>query len=428
MHRDLDLSINNVSKIEGHTALELKIRNGIVEDAKLKITENRRFYEQAIKGKNYRELPQMVSRICGTCSIAHLMAGIEAVEKALGYKPTPQAMIMKKLLIYGLFLRDHALHLYIFALPDLFNKDSLLEFDDKNELEHQLVHDAFDLKKAGNNLSTLIGGRAVHAPMPTVGGFLKIPTKPEIEKIISELQAVRPKVQLAMKTFAECPFKFERNTHFIGLTNNDFNFIEGEICSTQGMCIPEQALKNHLKEVVIPYSQSAGYIAQGKEYMVGSLARINLNGKNLHPNTQKDAAAFLKLFPSSNIFHNNLAQAIEMLHCIDASIDLLQSTQFQPEPPTPLTPKECEGVGVIEAPRGTLYYNLQMNAQGIITGGDIIVPTAQNQINLENDIKKLAQDKIDLPETALSFEIEKLIRAYDPCMSCACHFLKLKWI
>ena len=194
------------------------------------------------------------------------------------------------------------------------------------------------------------------------------------------------------------------------------------------MCIPEHALKNHLKEVVIPYSQSAGYIAQGKEYMVGSLARINLNGKNLHPNTQKDAAAFLKLFPSSNIFHNNLAQAIEMLHCIDASIDLLQSTQFQPEPPTPLTPKECEGVGVIEAPRGTLYYNLQMNAQGIITGGDIIVPTAQNQINLENDIKKLAQDKIDLPETALSFEIEKLIRAYDPCMSCACHFLKLKWI
>jgi len=425
MHRDLDLNINNVSKIEGHTALELKIRNGVVEDAKLKITENRRFYEQAIKGKNYLQLPQMVARICGTCSIAHLTAAIEAVEKALGYKPTPQSQIMKKLLLYGLHLRDHALHLYIFALPDLFNKDSLLEFDEKDPLQHQLLHDAFDLKRAGNNLSTLIGGRAVHAPMPTVGGFLRTPAKPDIDKVITELKAVRPKVELTIKTFADCPFKFERNTHFISLTNNDFNFVEGEIHSTHGMHIPESAFHNHLKEVVIPYSQSAGYIAEGSEYMVGALARVNLNLKNLHPETQKTAAQYLKLFPSKNIFHNNLAQAIEMLHCIDASLELLQKTGFKPETPDKPAPKECEGVGVIEAPRGTLYYSLQMDAQGTVTGGDIIVPTAQNQINLESDIKKLVQDNIDLPETALTFEIEKLIRAYDPCMSCACHFLKL---
>ena len=428
MHRDLDLSINNVSKIEGHTALELKIRNGVVEDAKLRITENRRFYEQAIKGKNFLQLPQMVSRICGTCSIAHLIAAIEAVEKALGYTPTPQAKIMKKLILYGLFLRDHALHLYVFALPDLFNKDSLLEFDDSDPIQHQLVHDAFDLKRAGNNLSTLIGGRAVHAPMPTVGGFLKIPTKPEIDKVIAELRAVRPKVELCMKTFADCPFKFERNTNFLGLTNQDFNFVEGEVCSSQGMRIPESAMKSHLKEVIIPYSQSAGYIVEGKEYMVGALARINLNAKSLHPDTQKTAAEYLKLFPSKNIYHNNLAQAIEMLHCIDASIELLEKTEFKPEPADKLTPKESEGVGVIEAPRGTLYYSLKINAQGTITDGDIIVPTAQNQINLENDIKKFVQDNIDLPETALTFEIEKIIRAYDPCMSCACHFLKLKWI
>jgi coenzyme F420-reducing hydrogenase alpha subunit len=162
--------------------------------------------------------------------------------------------------------------------------------------------------------------------------------------------------------------------------------------------------------------------------MVGSLARVNLNKKNLHPDTQKTAAEYLKIFPSKNIFHNNLGQAIEMLHCIDASIDLFQKTEFKADPPAKLTPKEAEGIGVIEAPRGTLYYRITLNTEGNITAGDIIVPTAQNQINIENDIKKLVQDNLDLEETKLQFEIEKLIRAYDPCMSCACHFLKLKWL
>lgn len=428
MHRDIDIAINNVSKIEGHTALEIKVRNGIVEDAKLKITENRRFYEQAIKNKNYMQLPQMVSRICGTCSIAHLICAIEAVEKALEFKPSIQVQTLKKLIMYGLFLRDHALHLYLFALPDIFNKDSLLEFDENDELQHQLVHDAFDLKRAGNNLSSLIGGRAVHAPLPMVGGFAKSPTKPEIEKIIAELKAVRPKVELCMKVFADCGFSFERNTHFVSLTNDDFNFLEGDICSTEGMCIPEFALGKHLETIIIPYSQSAGYKIEGKDFMVGSLARVNLNGKNLHPATRITAEKYLKLFPSKNVFHNNLAQAIEMLHCIDASLELLQNTEFRQEPPEKLTPKESEGIGVIEAPRGTLFYRLKLDGTGNITGGDIIVPTAQNQINLENDIKKFVQDNLDMEETALRFEIEKLIRAYDPCMSCACHFLKLKWV
>ena len=428
MHRDINLTINQVSKIEGHTDCEVKVKDGVVEDVKLRITENRRFYEMAIKGKNFLQLPQLVSRICGTCSIAHLSCAIEAVEKALGFTPSPQTIILRKLLMYGLYLRDHPLHLYLFSLPDLFNKDSLLEFDDKDPLQHQLVHDAFDLKRAGNNLSTMIGGRAVHAPLPMVGGFPKVPTKAEIDKVIAEMKAVRPKVELCMKTFAECPFKFERNTHYVGLTNDDFNFIEGTVCSSLGLCIAEKDLGKHLQTVIIPYSQSAGYKVEGRDYLVGALARVNLNAKNLHPETRKTAAKYLELFPSNNVFHNNLAQAIETLHSIDAAIDLLQKADFKPEAPAKLTPKDCEGVGVIEAPRGTLYYHLQLKADGTISGGDIVVPTAQNQINIENDLKKLVQEKLDLPEAALQFELEKLIRAYDPCMSCACHFLKLKWV
>lgn len=428
MHRDLDLTIGQVSKIEGHTALEIKIRDGKVDDVKLRITENRRFYEMAIKGKNYIALPQMVSRICGTCSIAHLLCAVEAVENAIGLKPSEQVLTLRKLLMYGLYLRDHALHLYLFALPDLFNKDSLLEFDDTDPLQHQMVHDAFALKKAGNNLSTMIGGRAVHAPLPMVGGFAKIPTKPDIEKVIAELKAVRPLVETCMKVFADCPFKFERNAHYVSLTNDDFNFVDGTVCSTSGICIAEKDYGKYLETVLIPYSQSAGYKVKGKDFLVGALARINQNGKSLHPETKKTAEKYLKLFPSNNVFHNNLAQAIEMLHSIDASLEILEKTEFKPEPPAKVVPKEGEGIGVLEAPRGTLFYRVKVAADGNITEGDIIVPTAQNQINLENDLKQLIQEKIDLPEAALQFECEKLIRAYDPCMSCACHFLKLKWV
>lgn len=427
MHRDFDIAIHNVSKIEGHTDLEVIVQNGIVKDCKLKITENQRFYEQAIRNKNYMQLPQMVSRICGTCSIAHLSCAIEAVEKALGYKPSAQTIMLRKLLMYGLYLRDHALHLYLFSLPDLFNKDSLLEFDENDELEHQLMKDAFDLKRAGNNLSTKIGGRAVHAHMATVGGFLKIPTEEEIEALIKELKEVRPKMELCLKTFAECPFKFERNTHFVSLTNDDFNFIEGIVCSTKGLCIPEKDLGKHFQEILIPHSQAKGYTIADKDFMVGALARVNQNKDNLHPNTKETAKEHLKLFPSNNIFHNNLAQAIETLHSIDASIDLLENNKFTPATADKLEPKDAEGIGVIEAPRGTLYYKVEVGKDGNIKAGNIVVPTAQNQINLENDIKKLVQDNIDMQEDALKFEIEKLIRAYDPCMSCAAHFLKLKW-
>jgi len=428
MHRDLDINLHNLSKMEGHTDLEIKVENGEVKECKLKITENQRFFEKAITGKNYMQLPQMVSRICGTCSIAHLICAIEAVEKALDYKPSEQTLQLRKLLVYGLLLRDHALHLYLFALPDIFKKDSLLEFDEKDPLQNQLMHDAFDLKRAGNNLSIAIGGRAVHSPFPNVGGFPKVPTQEEVDKLIKELKEVRPKVELCMKTYAEAGLEFIRNTHFLSLTNDDFNFIEGIICSTEGLCVPERELGKYFEEVIIPYSQAKGYTIGGKDFMVGSLARINQNANTLHPNTQKDAAKYLAMFPSNNIFHNNLAQAIEMLQCIDASLEILENTTFKPEPMDKLEPKDAEGIGVMEAPRGTLYYKLQVRKDGNIGGGTIIVPTAQNQINIENDVKKLVQDNLDLPEKDLLFEIEKLVRAYDPCMSCAAHFLKIKWL
>jgi coenzyme F420-reducing hydrogenase alpha subunit len=424
MHKELDITVEQLSKIEGHSDLYVKIRKGEVKDVQLQITENKRFYTQAIRGKPANNIPQVVSRICGTCSVAHNTACTEAVEHAYGIRPSRQTLLLRNLSMHGQIIRDHAMHLYLFCLPDVFGKDSVLEFDKK---QHQFVHDAFDVKAAGNNLCTVVAGRAVHPTYPQVGHFLKLPDRQQVKKTVSQLKRVRNRVLDLIEVFHKCDFRFERETQFVSLINKDFNFVEGEICSTEGHCIQERDYWDHLERVVIPYSQATAFEFENQEYMVGSLARINLNRKSLSKDTKKAASEFLKTFPSKNVFHNNLAQAIEILHSIDSSIKLLETHEFKPEPRPAIKPKMATGVGVVEAPRGTLYYMLSVKKDGNIGYGNIIIPTAQNQIKIGTDIKNLVQGIIDRPKARIQHEIEKLIRAYDPCMSCAAHFLKLKW-
>lgn len=427
MH-SFDITMDNISKIEGHAKLFIKVRKRKVESVKFSIAENKRFFEEAARGKNFRAAPQLMSRICGTCSIAHLMCCIEAIEKALDVKPSHQAILLKKLATYGLMIRDHALHLYLFSLPDVFGKDSIFEFSENNPLEHELLHDAFDVKRAGNDLSVLVAGKAVHAPYPTIGGFIKVPTKDEIKKVVKSLKEIRPKVLRIIEVYSNWKERLERESHFVALTTDDFSFLVGKICSSAGLCIEEKDYNKHLHKVVIPYSTATGYDFEGGDFFVGALARVNLGKNALHKNTKKDIKKYLNRFPSSNVFDNNLAQAIEILHSIDHSIEILTKHRFEPEKLPEIRPHEGTGIGVIEAPRGTLYYKVSLDKSGIIDRATVIVPTQQNQISIENDIKKIVQDMIDEDKDKISYEIEKLVRAYDPCMSCASHFLKVKWI
>ena len=428
MHQTFDIDIKHLSKIEGHTDLNIKVKNGKVEDVKLKIMENKRFYTQAIRGKPFMSVPQIVSRICGTCSVAHLTCCIEAVEKALKINPSEQTMLLRKLNMYGTMIRDHAMHLYLFCLPDLFKKDSILDFDESNETQHKLVHQAFAVKSAGNHLSTLIGGRAIHSPFEQIGGFSNIPDKDGVRKMIFELKKIRNEIFDLIQLFYECDWKFGEKTNFVALVTRDFSFLEGVIKDTEGETIPESRYWDHLNRVVIPYSQASGFQFEGKEYMVGALARMNLNKKSLHKDTRRDTIKFLKVFPSENVYHNNLAQAIEILHCIDHSIELLEMSEFKEEKIPALKIKAGDGIGVIEAPRGTLYYMISLTKDGKINYGNLIIPTAQNQIKMERDIKALVPQYLKKGKERVRLEIEKLIRAYDPCTTCASHFLKIRWI
>lgn len=429
MHgHSFDLTIENLSKVEGHADLDVSVRQGRVELVRLRIGENKRFFTEAAVGKPALAVHQIVSRICGTCSIAHLLCCINCVENAFGIVPSEQTVRLRDLLLYGLNIRDHAMHLYLFCLPDLFGKDSLLDFSDAGR-EHDLVHDAFDVKAAGNALSVLAGGRAVHSPFPQVGWFSQVPSAEGAKRLVEELKAVRRAAVGFADLFLDCGFSLETDTTYIALRNGNYSFLGGDLVTSDGLCLNRKHFREHLKKTVIPYSQAPGFKFEGKAYVVGAISRMNVGRDTLHSSTRKDLARHLRVFPSRNIFHNNLAQAIEVVHCIDSAVDLLESYDFKIEPRPEMRVRRGEGVGVLEAPRGTLYYNLSFDDSGRVGKADLVIPTAQNQIKIEKDIGLLVQQKLDegVKRQDLPLEIEKLVRAYDPCMSCATHFLKVNW-
>lgn len=412
MHQiNLDLSLEEISKIEGNAGLDLSIKDGVVTKCNFKITEYKRFYTQAIKGKAAIAAPALLARICGTCSNAHILAACKAVESALKITPSPQTEILRRLVMNGLYIRDHALHLYLFVLPDLYQKNSLLDFDDSDPEQHQLVHDTFNVKDAGNQLSILTGGRSVHAPLPQVGGFNQVPKPEAIPPVILKLQTVRPAVLKLIKIFTDCPWNQQQNIPYLALQDN-------RIVSSDGINISQSQYRQLLDQKHLAYSHASAYTYKQGLYMTGALARLNL-AKNPPPP-----------FPSQNVFHNNLAQAIEILNAIDDSLAILNSTAFSPEAPLKPSRNLGEGFGVIEAPRGILYHHLSIE-NNIVTDAEILVPTGQNQLNIANDITNLVNAKLksgQLDKASLEHEIEILIRAYDPCMSCASHFLKINWL
>lgn len=429
---DFDINLSEISKVEGAASLEIKIRNKKIENLKFYISEWKRFYTQAIQGKTAIAVPQLVARICGTCSNAHLLCSIKAVENAFNISPSAQTILLRKLLYFGLIIRDHALHLYIFSLPDIFNKNSILDFDENDPVQHQLLDDTFAVKEVGNQLSLIIGGRSVHAPFPTVGGFIKLPKLEELKNLKSKLTEIRPRILNLIEIFAktEAELKMKIKPSFNGLVSNDFSFLDGVMKNTDGNAVYKNGLNEYLEAVIIPYSHARGFKLKGSLMMVGALARLNLYKQNLQAKSKTDAGKYLDLFPSDNIYHNNLAQAIEILHAIDTSLEIINNlTNINEEKPQKIIPRQSVGIGVIEAPRGTLFHKYDIDSTGIIKKAEIIVPTGQNQVLMEKGIyeqtEKLLLGEID--KEKIIDEAEKLIRAFDPCMSCASHFLKVKW-
>jgi len=427
MGKDLDIELKDISKIEGHTNMSVQVRDGKVLDCKLKISENKRFFTEAIIGMRYDKVSSLMSRVCGTCSSAHVLCSIEAIEKGFGVVPSDQTMRLRNLLVNANHLRDHAMHLWFFVLPDLFDVDSVLDFEKD---KYGLLQDGLDVKSAGNFLSKIIGGRAVHPPFGVVGGFTNFPEESDVKEAVQMLKDSRKKILKLIDVLWKKRRKlnFERKVNYVGLMNDDYNFLEGKIRGSDGLMIEERHFGLHLSRVILPYSNATGFRFDGKEFLTGALARMNVNKDKLNAKTRRDVGKYLKHFPSDNVFDNNLAQAIECLNIVDNSIELL-GIPIGKEDLARIVPRKSTGIGVMEAPRGTLYYRLDFDDKGIVTFVDLCIPTAQNIINIEKTIGAYVESLLEKgkDKREIVFEVEKMIRAYDPCMSCAAHFLKIDW-
>ena len=423
MH-DYEITVDGISKIEGHADLYLKVRNDKVENVQLRVNETKRYYTTAVEGKPCLTMPGQMSRICGTCSIAHMTAAISAVENALSVQPSTQTMLLRKLTMNALNIRDHTMHLYFFTLPDVLGKDSALEFDKEHE---SLLMDAFRIKEAGNKLCNLVAGRPVHPAMPTVGGFLKIPQKDDFKPVVEQLASVRPLMLRLLQQLTATNLSFKRQRHYFGLTNNGYSFLPGILEGTPGTIVQPKDFLQHLERVVLPYSTATFFDYEGYDYSVGALARMNLNSSGLTSTAKQDCSEFLKRFPSNDSFDNNIAQAIEVVNCIDRTMELLDGADFKPEAPVKPSITKGSGIGVVEAPRGTLYYKVEID-DSIIKSCNVVIPTQQNSLSIERDIKEVVEENIHLDRDALALKMEQVVRAYDPCMSCATHFLRVHWI
>lgn len=426
------ITIDAITKIEGNAGLKVVIEDGAVRDLQFIIADYRRFFTVAVRGKRIKAVPSFLSRICGTCSVAHLFASLMAIESSQGIEVTEQTKALRRLAYDGLMIRDHALHLYFFVLPDLLGVDSILDIsDDPHDAGHALLHDSFDIKRLGSDITNAIIGAAIHAPLPTVGGFSRNPDPTKFPDLVARLETIRPQVLRGIETFAEWPASLIRNTDYLCLRNETrFDFLEGDVLNSNGRRIPGSEFGDYLQYVQIPHSHAEGYRFSDtqEDYLVGALARLNLNRDLLHPRTKADIVSTLSAFPSGNIYHNNLAQAIEILHCVDEAIDILKTIQIADEKPVRKPPRAGTGVGLIEAPRGLLYHMARVDEEGVVEDYDVIVPTAQNQINIENDLKDYFGDNLDKDDETLRLDAESIVRAYDPCMSCATNFLKIDLI
>jgi len=419
-----DITLNHITKIEGHAKLHLQVEKGVIQVCELSATEGARYFEGIVLGRKYNEASEITSRICGICSCAHVIASITAVEKAIGYKPTEQTRQLRVLLTLGERIRSHATHLYFLALPDYLGYESALAMAKDYKPQLQV---ALRLMQLGNKIIKVLAARDLHPVSATVGGWLHLPSQAQLDELKLDLERVKPDAIATAELFSKLKQpKFETEGMWFSLTDPDeYAVLEGNFCSPKH-CFDPQHYKDFMREYHVESSTANFVVAEDHKYFVGALARLNNNHKFL----SKDAKLMLEKskvkLPSKNPFYNNLSQAIEVIHCIDHAIQVC-GMKIKPEPVEQPQLRPGTGVGAVEVPRGTLWHEYTLNEQGVITKANIVTPTAQNLLNMQEDIRQFVPSILNKPRETIVLEVEKLIRSYDPCFSCSAHFLEVNW-
>jgi len=423
------IHVHHLTRVEGHGNIRVDILDGVIQRCEMEIVEAPRYFEAMLRGLNYQQAPQLASRICGICAVSHNTASILAVERALDVNPSEQTRLLRKLNLMGELMDSHILHIYMLVAPDLIGIGSVIPLA---KSAPEILNRALRMKKTAGDLCAVIGGRHTHPIATTIGGFTHYPTSAKLEEITAQLAFIRPDIEATVELFASLEFpEFERATEYQALNSGDGYAMTGsEIASTEGGQWPVERYLQVTNEYQVTHSTAKFARHLRPAYMVGALARFNLNHRQLHP-AAVEAAHKLGLEPiCTNPYKITLAQLVELVHCYYSALDLLEELLekgVREEAPVSPTRMSGEGVGAVEAPRGTLYHHYKIQG-GRLTDANCIIPTAQNLGNIEADMRGLALTMRSHTQPEVTQALEMLVRAYDPCISCATHMVEVNYV
>jgi coenzyme F420-reducing hydrogenase alpha subunit len=413
-----------LTRVEGEGALHLRIQDGCIEELKLRIYEPPRFFEKFLEGRSYQEVPDMVARICGICPVAYQITAAQTLEKLFGVEPPPWAKAMRRAMYCGEWIQSHSLHIHLLATPDFFGYDSAIAMAKDHP---EVVRRGLKLQAAGNALMDLFGARSVHPVGVKVGGFHHAPTEDQVARMVEQLDEALPLAGELVRWAAAIAMP-QDDQAFTSVAMEDARYaIEaGDISSGLGMSIAAEEFEQRFNEYQVPHSTAFYSYMDGQPYLVGPLARMNLNGKQLPVSIQTLMAETGLAFPNTNMFMSLVARAVEILYALGEARRLLQHYERPSRPDMDVSPRAGIAMGCTEAPRGLLWHRYETDAEGRILSARIVPPTSQNQGRIEEDLRlSLTAFGLDHEDSALRLHCEKVIRNYDPCISCATHFLRL---
>ncbi len=424
--REISIRVPVLARVEGEGALELGIRAGRITDLKLRIFEPPRLFEKMLEGRDYSEVPDLVARICGICPVAYQMSAVHAFERLFAVDPGPWVRDMRRVLYCGEWIESHALHIHLLAAPDFlgFENAAAMARDHSD-----IVRRGLRLQALGNDLIRLMGGRSVHPVGVRVGGFHYAPARTDVAELYARLLAAVPEAETLVRWAArlDVPMSEQRFVTVALRHSDEYPMNAGRLASSAGLDIASEDFEQHFSEQQVQHSTALHCLLEGKPYLAGPLARINLNLERLPTAVRVVLDESGIRWPSRNPFHSVVARAAEIYCAILEAARILKDYTVPPMPYVTVKPHAGKAVGCTEAPRGILWHRYDVDGDGYVLHARIVPPTSQNQARIEADLRaSLEAYGLDRTDDELRRRCEMVIRNYDPCISCATHFLDLR--
>ncbi|HBG45722.1 MAG TPA: Ni/Fe hydrogenase subunit alpha [Deltaproteobacteria bacterium] len=429
MKKDLNIRIHEITRVEGHGNIVIDIKKGRIKELKLEIIESPRFFEMMLKGRRYDEAQHIMARICGICAVSHTSASLRAIEDAMDIKISRQATLLRKLAFDGETLQSHILHVFFLVLPDLVGAGSIVPLLSSHP---EMAKTGLELKRLANEICEVVGGRHIHPISLFPGGVVFTPRAQDLRRLKNELAGTFSGLEATLDFLVKAPvpdFSLERE--FVSLkSRGEYAFYAGEPVSSYGKEIDPRSYTGEVKEYVVEHSTAKHARSSKGTFMVGALSRLNNNFRQLNPKAKEALKASGMKFPCHNPFMNNMAQLIECFHATEEAIGLIDELLDIGPVQEPLArPRGYgRGVGMVEAPRGTLYHEYEIGKDGLIENAECIIPTAQNLRSIEDDLRAFVPTVLHRPKAEIARSVETLVRAYDPCISCSTHIMDVSFI